>query len=746
MNRKLEKLSFLILGFAFLSLIFFLPFVQVVVKEICECLFSKHYDLQHAKYVIATKEIFIFIALLCISVLLHFCNVVSAFNTFSEDEKIHVGTIFVFFLFLLLLHNYWIPNFGDDVAVKEALKERTFFEYIVQIFKTWQSRLMGLFSTLLINAPLDLWRLLDSIAMTVIAECVIQLTVPTGKRRYCFLLCMLILLIPSVVYNCSGWIMTTTTYVWPLALCLPTFVVMQRLLTGASVSLYGKIISIVLLVPALTELLLVPVVFCFSALILLYQMWKTKKERNVLVASLKEPHIGYLLVVLFLSAVALLFALANPGNNNRAVVEVRWFPEFPALSIFEKLKIGILITLPYYYAMDACISSTPVLHFNLIIMPLLLILILKFISEKKKVLVAMQLPGLLIVFSQFFQMFFAKNIFPIHIFDFLKNSYLPQFSLYSSALVCAEICLYVFVLFALIFSIFKAFEYKPQGIFVALIFLAGFCTRFILCLSPTCYASSVRTTYYMSIALCITTVFVFQTLHVSTEKLLKCAVGFVLFAYCFHYLSNLPNAYEKETKLPSYKVLQKSFPNSFDFDSEGNFSAWAYYENDECELYVRNGGKFYKAAERVYRGDVKEAFGLKSGNVGFSCRIKSSKNECYLYLMNKTKKEIYTTDPTLPAVLPDWNISERDFPCCLDVETDSVLAGWAYWENDDCEVYVKIGEKFYRAGKNEREDVKNAFSLERNDVGFYFSYFGKIEEFGLYLVNRSKREIYTLPR
>lgn len=71
-----------------------------------------------------------------------------------------------------------------------------------------------------------------------------------------------------------------------------------------------------------------------------------------------------------------------------------------------------------------------------------------------------------------------------------------------------------------------------------------------------------------------------------------------------------------------------------------SLNGWAYYENDECSIYIENGEGFYKA-ETISRRDVQDAFTLADDKKGFSIKNYTENKNYSLYLVNETKKEIY---------------------------------------------------------------------------------------------------------
>ncbi|BDC96136.1 hypothetical protein TRSA_12350 [Treponema saccharophilum] len=119
-------------------------------------------------------------------------------------------------------------------------------------------------------------------------------------------------------------------------------------------------------------------------------------------------------------------------------------------------------------------------------------------------------------------------------------------------------------------------------------------------------------------------------------------------------------------------------------------------------------------------------------------------NGFYFYKIN----EVAVPMEILGDELPSFEPTETSFPYFIDSENISSraisLAGWAYHENDDCDVYIGIEDKTFKAQKVHRPDVKEAFCLENDTQGFSATIplESDLQSYTLYLVNNSKKEIY----
>ncbi len=567
--------SIALLGASLLSLLLLLPPIQAAIIKIYEFLFSKDnlMDSDHHHFV-ATRGIYSFSIFLLCSLASYGIYRLKAYKKFDISQKFHFLTIVSFFLLLYGMHQFFIPNFGDDVnpVIVSALDSMWHSEYMLMVIKTWQTRIPGLFTVRLVRLPADFWRLLDSVCMATITEGIIQLSLKKQNRAYAFLICILTLLIPLSVYSSAGWIMTTVTYVWPLACSMPCFVIIKKELNHDKSALYEYATALVLAAIGATELSLIPVFLFASLVFLIYQAFI--QERKLSVPSM------FIIAVFVLSILELLFALLAPGNRTRSVVELRLFPGYDMLNISDKLKLGMLVSMPYFWGQG--------FNLNFVIFPLLFILLSKFVKAKQWHLAALQVPGIAIaVVFGILPIMIGKVVSVPSSLLLFKNIQLAQFSHIQNASLAVhlELTIYSLVFIIMVISVFFATGKGYKGMLAALIFIAGFCTQLMIGFSPTVYASCSRTVYYMTIAIFIVTAMVWDTREyekgsVSFEKELKLIFVFVIVMYL---ITAITNFVPFDKRRPAQETKPQHCIDSESFESNVlQLQGWAFYGNDDC--------------------------------------------------------------------------------------------------------------------------------------------------------------------
>ena len=151
-----------------------------------------------------TAFIFIFIATCAI----YYLPKVLKYNGFDLDEKIHFWTLISFFLLIFAFHRYWIPDFGDDIYLKEHFSDVPVMKFFYDRYFTWQVGFAEVFTILLIKLPQIVWALVDSVIITITVELFIRITLRKSNLRYSFLICLFVFLIPlsisppSILFYC----------------------------------------------------------------------------------------------------------------------------------------------------------------------------------------------------------------------------------------------------------------------------------------------------------------------------------------------------------------------------------------------------------------------------------------------------------------------------------------------------------------------------------------------------------------
>ena len=216
----------------------------------------------------------------------------------------------------------------------------------------------------------------------------------------------------------------------------------------------------------------------------------------------------------------------------------------------------------------------------------------------------------------------------------------------------------------------------------------------------------------------------------------------------------------KVDALAGYSKKEARIYYSIDrFEQSSKFTfiqGWAFVPNADLQMYIKANGKVYKPP--LYsRADVKDAYGASSQNEGFLFKVMDKIKSFEMLLVDESAKIAYSiffderflSKCKLSMMIPKIDggaLTERDFPCCIDVYRRSFrrtrIIGWAYFENDERDVFIEVDGKFYTTRLIRRPDVMKTFSLSDDAQGFSALLPISARSFTVCLVNHSRHEIY----
>ena len=397
----------------------------------------------------------------------------SKLRTVTDDAWAHYVALAVFVLVLCVLHFCLAPS-GDDVNYfNHALQGTTYLDFLKTRYETWSSRLI--IETVLINCyalNFGLWRVLDVAALVVIAESLVYICVPQ-KRYAVFVYTVILLCTDWLAFKPAGWGATTVNYLWPLAASMPMFIIAKKINNNLPISKKAMAFSFLLLAFAINQEQVAAWLFGLSLSFLLYRLAKNHR--------LTKNDI-YIIDSVLICAAALVFTLSCPGNVHRFTAEVgNWFPQYPSLSLFEKLQLGILTIFTYYFS----------LRVNVVIVPLCIMLTVALRAKSKRLFILQViLDAFILLNAVLWGVTKGKWL--------LANNRLPQFAGFSKIVVLCECAVLLIVAIAFLCQIIAAFSAKSKGLYNAFFLIAGFCSAFIIAFSPTVYASGSRCYLFLS--------------------------------------------------------------------------------------------------------------------------------------------------------------------------------------------------------------------------------------------------------
>lgn len=415
-------------------------------------------------------------------------------------KEIKNSTIFPFILFFIVLVIMHIPINNivlDDVTFSSALENQNIIQFLQNRYYSWSSRsIIEFVLVLLLQINFNIWKILNIAIFLLLAKSISKLANYENNQLLNFVICFLILVLPYSAFNTSGWVATTTNYLWVAALGIYSISMLVDYVRNKKISFFKSITYFLATLYASNHEQMSIFLFLILGGFLLHELCtnaSSLKKRKTLI-------ISFIIVVL-----NIVFILTCPGNYIRKTQEIsNNYPEFIYFNILEKLELAILST------MDPFVWNTD----NIFIIFTFIIFIGVFLLETNRI---NKILALIPLASSIFYTFFMDNTAIIfkdilvihnrfHFYGIAES--LPQLSL-SSLIV---IILYIFILFLIPFGISLILKNNKKMFFCNGIYFSSLIVRFIIGFSPTIFVSGIRTFLFTHIGFIICSVILLEAM------------------------------------------------------------------------------------------------------------------------------------------------------------------------------------------------------------------------------------------
>lgn len=252
-------------------------------------------------------------------------------------------------LFYLPFHIALSPNYWDDAQFAKILGEyqNNLIQYTMTRYEIWSSRVtIELFLPFLTSWPPVIWKCLNLLMIALLyfeLVWMLENLFELREKRTYILIAVLLCAFPFSIMAQTGWIATTTNYLWVVSLGL---YVINRMLKASlleeSLS-KGEILCAALSVLYCASFeSMAAILFLIEIGLLAYRL-KTGKQCPAVVW-----------IYMGLTALFLLYILNCPGNRLRPVSDAKdWMPEYFELHFLDKLRMGILSSYMHFVSLPS---------------------------------------------------------------------------------------------------------------------------------------------------------------------------------------------------------------------------------------------------------------------------------------------------------------------------------------------------------------------------------------------------------
>lgn len=402
----------------------------------------------------------------------------------NRTNAILIGIIALFWLAFSLALPFRLV--GDDPHYFTALAtfHGNLFAYLVHVYQTWSSRLVGEALNVLLVHHIRLWQLIEATAFTLISVLPAYFFKTSTENRARILLVSFALSFSfpiTLIYH-AGYVATTVHYLFPFACLLLAIFPFIRQLNVSKNPKALWLISFLAFIYAVLEQQTLVILLLFFAGFLLYSYLQKKNYRLAL-------------LYFILAVLSLIFSLTAPGNQARTLAETKaYFPNFAQLPLTAKLNMG------FSSVMTSVFTNSWILP--LIFLLALFILLL----QQGKILKALIiLPPIIfnIIISFDSSSFMSKLTLSTHsgmmtrlLFIFINMNKANNTA--NPIVTSALTNLIFFILTACIFyAIYSLFDNLKQALLPILILLTGFLTKFMMGFFPSVWVSGTRTATFL---------------------------------------------------------------------------------------------------------------------------------------------------------------------------------------------------------------------------------------------------------
>ena len=406
----------------------------------------------------------------------------------SFFEKNGRMALLLLFVLELLLMIFITPNkFDDEFFLNKAIEGHT-FEYLIDRYNTWTSRVVLEFVLIvLFKISKVSWMVLQALMVTLIGYSLSKIFIKDNKKELNFMLVSMILIYPLNVMASAGWATTTTVYTWPLALGLYALIPIKRIWNGEKMTILQYCLSSLAILYAADNEQVCALLLGFYLLYTVIMIFKDKKIHP------------YMIVQCLIIIGCMIFILTCPGNYVRKSNEIeRYFQDMEMYTVLDKVALGFTSTMGLiigeetivFILMSSIINIYVFTHYKeriyriVSILPLISVIILG-------LLVGPENPDLL------------GRVFP---FMYSFRTLLVSQEVFLTASTCNNLLYATPLIFSMIFfictgmSILLLYNNLKDNV-PLLLYLAGLASRIIIGFSPTIFASGARTMIFFEFAM-----------------------------------------------------------------------------------------------------------------------------------------------------------------------------------------------------------------------------------------------------
>lgn len=381
-------------------------------------------------------------------------------------KKFILPLYYAFISFLFTLESIiYINDAGDQTSFAHMAQKYGFFEFAIYRYKTWSSRLLIESVTMFMSNHYLLFDVTVLISVAIFFYCFNGIFLREEKYKKLQFVSPVIFLLsfPSLFFTSAGLIATVTNYLFPMiSFVIAWYCIIQE-------KHWYTILSLPFLVFACMQEQFTVYAFILFVFALISSYLECKRiNKNYFIATC-------------VSLLGLVSGLLCPGSANRLTTETKiWYPGFETISFPVKIIKGYLETNRVLFVTS---------ELNIVYLLLVLIIV---VSIMKKQYFATFVSGT-VIYTVITQRLGMNSLLTAvqRTIDNQNKSEIPNYFSLKENLY--PIVLYTLILCIVAVVVFMIFKEWKGGLTALVVLAAGYASRMTVSLSPTIYASGLRT-------------------------------------------------------------------------------------------------------------------------------------------------------------------------------------------------------------------------------------------------------------
>lgn len=416
-------------------------------------------------------------------------------------------------VFYYLIEIIFYVKFGDELTIsnRKSFANQSIIDevkFAISEFNNWGGRIFVDSVIRILLHYLWIWKILNAILYALIAKAIVYL-IDAKEDRMKWAVVALMFLYPQSYNMTAGWAVTSMTYLWSVSIGVLFFAMLKHYIQkdyhGVRRFVELLVMTIILVYATDIEQGAFFIAIILAAMCII--------DRNLI-----KEKIWFLLVSIGMLCVHLL----SPGNQNRGVLEMHWFPDYNQVSLLQKIEIGLSSTIfRFVYKYNTTF---------LILAVLMTIIIYTHYKEKEIRFVGACLLLTEAVFGVFMPMVSSEYTNLGEIADHMTDHGMINFD---KAFRFAEYVPFAYMLFIsclIMVGCYLCIKDKRIAVYAIVGLIASVGASVAIAISPTIWASRDRTLtlfYFMLISLCA--LYVKEIYEEKNERKIKIVNGLLYF-------------------------------------------------------------------------------------------------------------------------------------------------------------------------------------------------------------------------